>query len=208
MSDGRPRATDGYAEQAATLAPQYDRQSFDDIYRNVLGWIPRGPGRALDIGAGTGRDAAVLAARGFRVTAVEPTREFRDFGRRVHADAGIDWLDDLLPALPRVRAQVESKGGERFDFILSMAVWMHLDPVERAEAMTTVAGLLAPGGRLILSLRHGPIPAGRRMFEVSAAEINRLAMALGLALRHCGTRADMMGRADVHWTFLVFESAA
>ena len=39
--------------------------------------------------------------------------------------------------------------------------------------MGRVAGLLRPGGLMTLLLRHGPVPQGRRMFEVSAAETKR-----------------------------------
>jgi SAM-dependent methyltransferase len=190
----------GYAEQAAALAPQYDGRSFADVYRPVLSLIPNGPGRALDIGAGTGRDAAALAARGFQVTAVEPTAEFRTFGQRAHAESAIAWVDDSLPDLARLIA-----AAQQFDFILSMAVWMHLDEGERRRAMPVLAGLLAPGGRMILSLRHGPVPAGRRMFDVAPAEIIDLATAVGLGFLHQAGRGDMMGRDDVRWTFLVFQ---
>ena len=62
------------------------------------------------------------------------------------------------------------------------AVWMHLDPAARQAAMPRVARLLRPGGRLVLSLRHGPVPTGRRMFEVGAEETIALAAAAGLRL--------------------------
>ena len=49
--------------------------------RRTIGWtvnlLPRPPGRALDVGAGTGRDAAWLARLGFQVVAVEPSGVLR-----------------------------------------------------------------------------------------------------------------------------------
>jgi hypothetical protein len=47
---------------------------------------------------------------------------------------------------------------------------MHLDSSQRERAMARVAGLLQPVGLMTLLLRHGLVPAGRRRFEVSAAE--------------------------------------
>jgi SAM-dependent methyltransferase len=190
----------GYSEHAAVLGPRYDALPFAAVYREVLSLIPDGPGRALDIGAGTGRDAAALTARGYRVIAAEPTAEFREFGRGTHSSSAITWVDDSLPELAQV-----TRSGERFDLILSMAVWMHLDEGERRRAMPVLAGLLAPRGRIILSLRHGPVPAGRRMFDVSAEDTCGLATASGLKLLHQAGRGDMLGRPDVRWTFLVFE---
>ena len=69
---------------------------------------------------------------------------------------------------------------QRFDLICLCAVWMHLNEHERRVAMPNVASLLADAGVLLLSLRHGPIPPGRRMFEVTAEETSRLARCHGL----------------------------
>ncbi|WP_204324597.1 class I SAM-dependent methyltransferase, partial [Stenotrophomonas maltophilia] len=67
----------------------------------ILHLVPAAPVRAIDIGAGTGRDAAALAARGHRVLAVEPTAELLAEARRLHPSALIEWLDDGLPELAR-----------------------------------------------------------------------------------------------------------
>ena len=56
----------GYAEQADGLIESYESVNFDELYRPLLELLPKG-GRALDIGAGTGRDAAALARLGFQV---------------------------------------------------------------------------------------------------------------------------------------------
>ncbi len=57
-------------------------------------------------------------------------------------------------------------------------------------------------GQILMSLRHGPVPPGRRMFDVSADETIALAAGHGLSAHHCVTREDMLDRADVHWSFL------
>jgi SAM-dependent methyltransferase len=190
--------TAGYAEQADSLVESYEGLVFEDMFRPVLDLLPGG-GYALDIGAGTGRDAAALAARGFQVRAVEPTAEFRAHARRLHPDPAITWTDDSLPDLEQVHA-----GGERFDLILMTAVWMHLDAAERSRALPRVAALLAPGGRLFMTVRKGPVPEGRRMFEVPIEPLIGDAHALGLALLRQHAFADMLGRSDVSWTMLAF----
>lgn len=199
----RANGTQGYAEEADKLAVSYEERTFEGVQREVLHLIPTAPCRVLDIGAGTGRDAAALAARGHRVTATEPTAEMRVHGQRLHAAADIAWLDDSLPDLTRLRAAQAS-----FDLVMATAVWMHLDAAERATAMRNVATVVAPGGQLLLSLRYGPVPPGRRMFAVPAEETIAQAAASGLSLIHRGDRADMFGRPDVRWTFLAFRKAA
>ncbi|MFG3052522.1 class I SAM-dependent methyltransferase [Kitasatospora sp. NPDC048239] len=190
----------GYGEAADELAVQYEGVTFEEVHREVLHLLPGEPGAVLDIGAGTGRDAAALAALGHRVVAAEPTAELRRIGQRLHADRDIRWVDDALPAPASLGA-----GGERFDLILLTAVWMHLAEEERPLAMDALAGLLAPTGRVFISLRHGPVPTGRRMFDVSADETVELARERGLDVLHRTERLDLHNRSGVRWSILAFQ---
>ncbi|MGW2105482.1 class I SAM-dependent methyltransferase [Streptomyces sp. NPDC001948] len=201
---GRVRGTTGYAGAADALAVQYEEVTFDEVHRDVLGLVPAEPVRILDIGAGTGRDAAALAALGHEVVAVEPTAELRAHGQRIHAGSAIDWVDDALPEL----ALRQCRRSGRFEAIFATAVWMHLDAKERGQAMARIAALLMPGGRFFVNLRHGPVPEGRRMFDVSAAETVELAAAHRLRTVLSSERADLHGRDGVRWSTLVFGHTA
>jgi SAM-dependent methyltransferase len=190
-------STAGYGEAAAALVEQYESVSFADVHRDVLHLFPARPGVILDVGAGSGRDAAALAGQGHRVVAVEPTPELRSLGQRIHADRDIEWVDDALPDLPVLTDRDRS-----FDLILVTAVWMHLDRAQRTSAMAALVGLLGPAGRVVLSLRHGPIPPGRRMFDVPAEETAQLARGHGLVVEHLSEHADPHGRDGVRWSRL------
>lgn len=192
-------STAGYASIADQLVVQYEGIRFEEVHGQILHLLPPA-GRALDIGAGTGRDAAALARRGFRVTAAEPTAEMSAHGQRLHAGLDITWSDDALPHLPQLAAR-----GETYHLIMLTAVWMHLDETERAIAMPVVATLLADGGRLSMTLRHGPVPRGRRMFDLSADEVIAAAQPHGIDLLYRGTRGDMLSRDAVHWDVLMLE---
>ncbi len=204
-----PRGTKGYGETADVLVRQYESRSFADVHRGLLPLLPAAPARALDIGAGTGRDAAALAALGHTVLAVEPTPEMRAHGQRLHPSRSIEWLDDSLPELARVRARVREGGlerGGRFDLVMMTAVWMHLDEAERTRAMECVADLVAPGGLMTLSLRHGPVPAGRHMFDVGPAETRALAAHHGLATVYEKERPSVFNADGVWWDVLAFRA--
>jgi protein-L-isoaspartate O-methyltransferase len=151
--------TEHYAEEAPDLLKRYESISFADTHRSVMHLIPNEPCRVLDIGAGTGRDAAGFAALGHRVVAVEPTEAMRRGAMALHPSPLIEWLDDSLPDLATVLAR-----GEQFDVVMLTAVWMHLDAQQRREAMPNVAALTRDSGVMIMTLRHGPVPPGRRMF--------------------------------------------
>lgn len=195
--------TQGYGTHAAALVEQYESITFGDVHHEVMHLFPPPPARVLDIGAGSGRDAAALALLGHRVVAVEPTDALRHEGLRLHGEKSIEWIDDHLPDLQQLHRRKD-----RFDLILLTAVWMHLDIQERRTAMRSVAGLLNANGRISMSLRHGPVPQGRRMFEVTADETIELAGLHGLNTVHVTERNDMLGRPDIRWTFVVLETRA
>jgi SAM-dependent methyltransferase len=171
----RVSGTEHYAEEAPELLKRYESIAFADTHRPVMHLIPQEPCRVLDIGAGTGRDAAGFAAMGHRVVAVEPTREMRLGAMALHPAPSIEWLDDNLPELAILRMR-----DEEFDVVMLAAVWMHLDAQQRRRAIPNVARLVRNGGVMVMTLRHGPVPPGRRMFEVSAEETIGLAAPFGL----------------------------
>jgi SAM-dependent methyltransferase len=200
MKAAQVSGTEHYADEAPELLKRYESISFADAQAPVLQLIPPAPGRALDIGAGTGRDAAGLAALGYSVVAVEPTEELRRGAMLLHPSPMIEWLDDSLPDLAAVRARKEE-----FDLVMLTAVWMHLDEAQRQRAMPNVSALVRNGGIVIMSLRHGPIPPGRRMFEVSAEETIALARRSNLFCTLNREAEASLRQAGVSWTRLAFQ---
>jgi SAM-dependent methyltransferase len=179
----------------------YEAFGFEEIHAGALPFLPAPPGLVLDVGAGSGRDAAWFAARGFEVVAVEPAAAMREAAAALHPGPAIRWLDDRLPALGAVH-----RLGLGFDLVWVSAVWMHLPPEERPRAMRKLATLLKPGGRMVLTLRHGPAPEDRPMWPVDATEVERLGLDHGLALRLATERAeDRGGRPDIRWQTVILD---
>lgn len=202
MSSVQVSGTEGYAEEAEALFRQYESIPAADAHRTVLHLIPAVPVRVLDIGSGTGRDAAWFVSRGHSVVAVEPTDAMRLPAMALHPSPRIDWLDDSLPDLAALRARSET-----FDLVMLTAVWMHLDEAQRRQAMPNLAALMRPGATIIMTIRHGPVPPGRRMFEVSAEETIALAGNEGLrpVLNVRSESSQEKNRAaGVSWTNLAF----
>ena len=198
----RASGTENYAEEARELLKRYESISFADTHRTVMHLIPTEPCRVLDIGAGTGRDAAGFAAMGHRVVAAEPTEEMRCCAMALHPSPLIEWLDDSLPDLASLRAR-----GEQFDVVMLTAVWMHLDEQQRRQGIPNVAALVRSGGVMIMTLRHGPVPPGRRMFEVSAEETISLAAPLGLGCVLNRPAESSLRQPGVSWTRLAFRKS-
>jgi SAM-dependent methyltransferase len=89
------------------------------------------------------------------------------------------------------------------------AVWHHLDTADRARAISSLAQVIAPGGQLVLSLRHDPNP-GRGTFPAPPEEAIGLASAAGFDLTRQAEAESVHpeSRANgVRWTWLVLAKA-
>ena len=184
-----------YEQNATAVIPGYESLQAAEVHAWLVGLLPERPSLVLDIGAGSGRDAAWLAAQGHEVVAVEPAAAMREAGQRLHPDSRIRWIDDCLPSLPNLH-----RLGLAFDFILLSAVWMHVPPAARSRAFRKVITLLKPGGLLAITLRHGPVEAERQIHEVSWEEIERLARNHGAAMVRKVEACDQLQRSQVAWT--------
>ena len=199
---GKPRgfaeAMRWYGTNARMLGKSWEAIDPREVHDWLLPHLPSDPSLILDIGAGTGRDAAWLASLGHRIIAVEPSAELRGLAQEIHTSPSIQWVDDQLPGL-----EVIHRYGLSFDLILLSAVWMHIAADVRGRAFRKLITLLKPGGALAISLRHGPVDEERSMFPVSQSEIEDLARQHGAFVQSVTQTADKLGRADVSWTQLL-----
>lgn len=189
-----------YNADSAELANQYESRPFEQLHATCRDLIPTAPGYVLDVGAGSGRDAAWFAAQGFEVMAVEPAQKLRELAQSMHSDPHISWMDDHLPDLSEV-----SRLGRTFDLIWLSAVWMHLPSANRACAFAKLVSLLDPGGRMMLSIREGPAFPDRVMFPTAPNEIQDLAQRFRLNVLRDKTSGDQLGRENVSWRVFVVQ---
>lgn len=199
LSD-RLAASDYYDRDAEAFAARYDSVSFEAVHPVLARYLPR-TGRALDVGAGSGRDARAMAARGLAVTAVEPAAGLRAIGAANSPD--VRWIDDCLPRLAAL-----TEASERFDFILCSAVLMLVAPGDLAASIATLAELLVPGGRLALNLRAPRSDEPSDLFFDHADQaVRTAAVAARLAVIERGEADDAIGRSGYHWRSFVLERA-
>jgi SAM-dependent methyltransferase len=194
-----------YARDAPRLVESFEAISAADVYVHVTHLLPAQPARFVDVGAGTGRDAAWFAAQGHSVLAVEPTDGLRAAGMELHPSPRITWLSDALPDLEHTLAR-----GETFDRVILCAVWQHLSRNERARTVPSLARLLAPDGLLIMILRHEPGESRLLGNDSQREEAEALARdsGLGLAFAHEGPPVHPANRASgVTLTWLAFAPA-
>ena len=186
-----------YSQHAEELAQQYNALNFESVHQSWQDYWPKQGDNVLDIGAGPGRDAKWMSHQGCDVIAVEPNDALRQLGKH-YTDASVTWLNDYLPELKATLSL-----GMRFNLILVSAVWMHLAMSQRERAFRKLSNLLAPNGKLVISLRHGSFTDGREGYPVSVEELEKLAKDHALQIQLVSDSPDHLNRNDVYWQTVV-----
>ncbi|MFF9671260.1 NUDIX domain-containing protein [Streptomyces eurythermus] len=202
--DGEPRHLDRVRQAPAHQGiepPELDRWAWDvpgagpglEVFGDVKGV------RVLDLGSGLGRHAALMAALGARVTAVDssPTQHQRAAARCSAA-----------PGLRLVCADAVShlRDAEPYDLIYSVSGLPFTDP---RRLLPALASGLKPGGRLLFSALHtnsrgiGPTAA-----VTARPEILRLPGTEREHLAHTWVLAPATWEAHLTGHGLVLESVA
>ncbi len=193
--NGLPDPVAWYDAHAPAQAAAYERADPGRLHGWFADLLPSAPALVLDVGAGSGRDAAWLARLGHDVMAVEPSAGMRAEAARLRPGTAVRWVADSLPGLPATH-----RLGLAFDLILLSGVWQHVPPSERARAVRKLLGLLRPGGLLAITVRQGPAEPERAMHPASLTELERLARDHGALVARTAGMADEMGRPEVGWT--------
>ena len=192
-----------YNAQAGSLCQTYNKLATEDVLPGIASVLPLNRGNAVDLGCGSGRDAFRLASHySFQsVLGVDASIEMiRNAWNANQMAAQISYIEDEMPALQRVKARSQS-----FDFYLMSAAWMHLDTDERKQMILLMDGLARANATAYLSLRHGPSPADRPMFDTSVEEVRDLAAGVGAKSIVLPATADQQGRGNVTWDYVALQ---
>jgi SAM-dependent methyltransferase len=104
------------------------------------------PGRALDIGCGTGRDAVYLAGRGWTVTGVDSVPRALDAARRRAAASGVsvNWVQGDVTRLQTLGI------GDGHELLVDRGCLHGLSDSERERYAEGIADVAAPAARLVM----------------------------------------------------------
>ncbi len=137
------------------------------------------PAHVLDLGCGSGRPLAeAILARGHRVTGVDQAKALLALARRRYSNAR--WITCAIESFV---------AAGRFDAIVCWDVLFHIPRASHASLLDRMIGMLAPGGRLMLTVGGSANPAftdtmfGRRFFYDSHPPGKVLEILLAAGLR-------------------------
>ena len=190
------------ADHDASTPHDYGR-SFADVYDDwyadvsdvdatvtrIVDLVDRaGGGRVLELGAGSGRIALPLAARGLEVSGIDVSEQMLDLLR---AKAGSDRIDVRIGDMARADTVVD---GPFVVVLVAFNTFFNLDTeAQQRRCMEGVASLLAPGGSFLV---EGFVPADppahvERDLSTSRVEPDRLVLA---ATEHDPARQTITGQ--------------
>jgi len=130
------------AAAAAFAKGWHEQQPPADLHALVRRFFR--PGLTADIGCGSGRDAAWLAANGFPTIGYDPSQGLLEQARAAYPELKFE-----TAALPELHGIADGT----FDNVLCETVIMHVDRAAIAPSVRRLLAILKPGGILALSWR-------------------------------------------------------
>jgi SAM-dependent methyltransferase len=171
-----PQTLSAYDTDAKAFATDWHEQPAPtDLHTLIKRFF--NSGRTADIGAGSGREVAWLAANGFAAVGYEPSRGLLNEARARYP--GLTFLDAALPELAGIPDNT-------FDNVLCETVIMHLARDQIAASVRRLLAILRLGGTLYLSWRvtknADQRDAHGRLYTAFDADLVRPALRAALVL--------------------------
>ncbi len=188
-----------YQKNAESLAQRYESAGVEEMQALLKSCFDPGA-KLLEIGCGSGRDAAFMKASGFDVTAVDGSEAMIASAVRLHPE-----LSGRLHTI-HLPEGLSARLGQ-FDGIFSIATLMHLTR-EAIDAVFEKAGrLVHEQGRFFFSVpsrRDDVNPGefdekGRRFTAMTVEEWILAAQKGGFEVVSSRTTADGLGREGIVW---------
>jgi SAM-dependent methyltransferase len=141
----------------------------EDLVALVEGPSALPPGRALELGCGTGTDTIYLAGHGWDVTAVDMVPKALAAARRRASAAGVTprFIEGDVTRLPDLQV------GDGHDLVLDFGCFHTLPEDRRPAYVTGVSGAAAPGATFLLYGFKRPPKAAPIAGGVTAEEVEQ-----------------------------------
>jgi SAM-dependent methyltransferase len=197
------RTVKAYELDARSLSARYESADMSRTHRVLLRHLPKG-GRILEVGCGSGRDAAFLLAQGFNITAIDASGGMIRAARAAHPDLAGRLRMAAFPLKAR-----DPLLQQRFDAIAAIAVLMHLSDADLKAAAGQAAQLLDRSKILFISASTGRAGirgrrdvAGRLYVERSPADLLAVFKPAGFRRIALHRNADAFDRR-IRWFSMV-----
>lgn len=139
---GVERTINYYNLNAESFFQETSAVDVSAIRDRFLAFLPSGSS-ILDVGSGSGRDSFAFASLGYRVTAIEPSKEL----------AILSW--ERFGVKPLETTIQDFKTDSLFDGVWACASLLHLPVEEVLNAFRAISNFLRPNGVFYVSFKYG-----------------------------------------------------
>ncbi len=197
-----------YEQHAETLAQRYERADVSDLHRRLLETFNPGA-KLLEVGCGSGREAAFLLSHGFEVEGIDPSHAMIDSAFSFHPELEGRLFQGSMPdELPAPIVQDKHYNG-----IYAIASLMHLSKEQLLPTFQILYRMLHQNGRFLFSVplsrpdlaENGYDEKGRYFLLLSQAEWITRVESAGFHTVNTSTNGDGMGREAIIWLTCVLE---
>lgn len=192
-----------YDDNAIDIASNYRDVNFNSVQKRIETWLPN-EGNFLEIGCGSGRDAADFLARGYNVFATDASLKMLAEAKKHYPQLDgrllYHQLPEKLPFPP-----------DYMSVVYAISILMHLSESDFQLTLNQFYRVLRPGGIMAFSVtteRSGLDEEGfdkkGRYFSVHPIEYwESCCMYQGFSIMDSWESMDITGRPGIRWGTLV-----
>lgn len=188
-----------YRLNAPAAAERYESANVKELHGFLMSGFSPGD-RILEIGCGSGRDAAFMRKQGFTVTATDGSASMVAQACLYHPELAGNVRQLKLP-------EGLSVVSGRFEGVYAVAVLMHLSRKEIENSISRIYSLLTSNGKFIFSVpverddieRDDFDAKGRRFTAFSQDEWENLCVKYDFHIARTMISTDGLGRGGIVW---------
>jgi len=194
-----------YLKNSADLGERYESAEVADIHNLLLSSFEK-ESNLLEIGYGTGRDAAFMLEQGYNVTGIDGSNKMIDMALTYHPELKDHLFVNKLP-------EDLIFDNCSFDGVYSVAVLMHFELPVIILIIELISDILKPKGRFLFSVplnrvdldESGYDSEGRLFAMLPEVQWLELCKSAGFNKISSSTSSDSLGRSDLTWLTCVVE---
>ena len=194
-----------YDSKAADQVQKYEQADMSEVHGILCEAFTSGA-RLLELGCGSGRDAAFLLSKGFDVLITDGSANILDHALQIHPE--------LEPRHRLLRLPGPFPFREKeFDGVYAIGVFMHLDLSGYVASLKEIWRVLKKGGRFFLSVPHHRDDLiekerddmGRRYTALTEQDWIKECESVGFVMLSTYETDDSLGRRGIGWTSFLLE---
>ena len=190
-----------YEKKSSDFIESYEAANMDHLYAIFNRHITNNA-NILDIGFGSGRDLKYLKRQGFHIWGIDPTQSFVNHAKIRFPDIADHFFKASLPNI-----DLPNNFPDNFDYILLIAVWMHLPKEIYIDSIKALCALLRPRGKIILSYSITPRQFNEeRYFEnIDRKELEKIFKKYNCIKIDETINGDSLSNRDIIWVTEVYK---